>query len=151
MPGSAPDRAPPKGKRVSLMNALKHGLTAQQVTLFDEVLEEFEAFQRKLIAALRPKSAVEQALAERVALCAWRLRRVYRIEAGLFRKTQRTWSSGAPVETREIETVFLRLSSEGDELAKLTRYETTMERSLQRALNALERRQAMRLRPASRL
>jgi hypothetical protein len=133
-----------EGKRTSRMNALKHGLTAQQVTLFDESVEDFQAFQAKLVAALQPKGAVELHLAERVALCAWRLRRVYRIESGLFRKTRKSWSSGAPADAQEIETVFLRLVSHGDELAKLTRYETSIERSLQRALRSLERRQAMR-------
>jgi hypothetical protein len=132
------------GKRISRVNALKHGLTAQQVTLFDESVEEFQAFQAKLETALQPKGAVELHLAERVALCAWRLRRVYRIETGLFRKTRKSWSNGAAAETQEIETVFLRLVSQDDELAKLTRYETSIERSLQRALRALERRQAMR-------
>jgi hypothetical protein len=116
----------PEGKRIARMNALKHGLTAQQVTLFDEAVEEFEAFQRKLTGALRPKGAIEQALAERVALCAWRLRRVYRIEAGLFRKTRRCSVNGIVSEAQEIETVFLRLISQDDELAKLSRYETTM-------------------------
>jgi hypothetical protein len=134
----------PDGKRISRMNALKHGLTAQQVTLFDESLDDFQAFQTKLVAALQPQGAVELHLAERVALCAWRLRRVDRIETGLFRKTCKSWSNGATTETQEIETVFLRLVSQDDELAKLTRYETSIERSLQRALRALERRQAMR-------
>jgi hypothetical protein len=40
--------------------------------------------------------------------------------------------------------VFLRLASHEDDLSKLTRYETTLERSLQRALRALERRQILR-------
>jgi hypothetical protein len=134
----------PDGKRVSRMNALKHGLTAQQVTLFDDSVEDFQAFQGKLVTALQPKGAVESHLAERVALCAWRLRRLYRIETGLFCKTRKSWSTGAAVETQEIEAVFLRLVSHDDELAKLTRYETSIERSLQRALRSLERRQAMR-------
>ena len=60
----------PDGKRISRMNALKHGLTAQQVTLFDESVDDFQAFQAKLVTALQPKGAVELHLAERVALCA---------------------------------------------------------------------------------
>jgi hypothetical protein len=134
----------PEGKRHTRMNALRHGLTAQQLVLFDESVEDFQPFQAKLMAALQPKGAVELHLAERVALCAWRLRRVYRIETGLFRKTRRSWNNGGAAETQEIETVFLRLVSQDDELAKLTRYETSIERSLQRALIALDRRQATR-------
>lgn len=133
-----------QGKRTSRMNALKHGLTAEQVTLFDERLEDFEAFHAELIPALRPEGAIEEALAERVVLCAWRLRRVYRIETGLFCKTRKSWNGNNASTTPDIEVVFLRLGSRDDELAKLTRYETSVERSLQRALGALERRQALR-------
>lgn len=133
-----------EGKQASRMNALKHGLTAQHVTLFDERLEDFEGFHAELLAALRPEGAVEMALAERAVLCAWRLRRVYRIETGLFCKTRKAWTNGTAATSKEIEVVFLRLASQEDELSKLTRYETSLERSLQRALRALERRQAMR-------
>jgi hypothetical protein len=133
-----------RGKEASCMNALKHGLTAQQVTLFDERPEDFEAFHSELLVALAPQSTVELALAERAALCAWRLRRVYRIETGLFRKARKAWGNGAAATTNEIAVVFLRLASQEDDLSKLTRYEITLERSLQRALRALERRQAIR-------
>jgi hypothetical protein len=46
------------GKRTIRMNALKHQLTAQHVTLFDERLEDFQAFHAELRAALKPKGAV---------------------------------------------------------------------------------------------
>ena len=132
------------GLRISSMNALKHGLTARHVTVFDESAGDFEAFQRQLIIALRPKGALETTLAERVVLCAWRLRRVYRIETGLFCKTRTSGANGHATTTNDIDIVFLRLASHDDELSKLTRYETSIERSLQRALRALERRQAQR-------
>jgi hypothetical protein len=41
-------------------------------------------------------------------------------------------------------TVYTRLSSQRDDLAKLSRYEGSIERSLRRALLDLERRQARR-------
>jgi hypothetical protein len=134
----------PQGKAAIRFNALKHGLTAQHITLFDECAEDFEAFHAELVAALRPKGALEQALAERAVLCAWRLRRVYRFETGLFRKARGTWSNGTAETTSDVAVVFLRLASNEDDLAKLSRYETTLERSLQRALRALERRQLLR-------
>jgi hypothetical protein len=81
---------------------------------------------------------------EHAIMCAWRLRRVYRIETGLFRKAWKAWTNGTAATSQEIKVVFLRLASQEDELSKLTRYKTSLERSLQRALKALERRQAMR-------
>jgi hypothetical protein len=133
-----------RGKEVTRMNALKHGLTAQHVTLFDERAEDFAVFHNELISALAPRGTVELALAERAVLCAWRLRRVYRIETGLFRKARKAWGNGAAASTNEIAVVFLRLASQEDDLSKLTRYEVSLERSLHRALKALEYRQAIR-------
>lgn len=72
------------GKNRAKFNALKHGLTAEQITVFDERPEDFENFHLGLVAALTPIGALEEQLVERIAVCAWRLRRVYRIEANLF-------------------------------------------------------------------
>jgi hypothetical protein len=133
-----------RGKQVSSLNALRHGLTAQHVTLFDESEEDFRGFHGDLMAALKPEGAMEFHLAERVVLCAWRLRRVYRIETGLFRKRRTSWVNGEAASTNEVDVVFLRLAAQDNDLAKLSRYETSIERSLQRALGALERSQARR-------
>jgi hypothetical protein len=72
------------GQAASRMNALKHGLTAEQVVLFDEDVEEFQLFFRKWLQACKPKGFIEHQMVERIAICAWRLRRVYRIETQLF-------------------------------------------------------------------
>jgi hypothetical protein len=132
------------GRHISSMNALKHGLTAQHAIVFDEAIEDFQAFHGELLSELRPRGGFELALAERVILCAWRLRRVYRIETGLFCRTRKSGANGEATTTNDIDVVFLRLASHDDELAKLTRYETSLERSLQRAFRALERQQRER-------
>lgn len=133
------------GRAIASRNALKHGLTAERVTLFDEQREEFERFYAELIAALKPHGPMEQQLAERITINAWRLRRAYRVESGLFERVRSAWREGATEQTSDIDLVFLRLStSGGDELAKLSRYEAAIERSLRRALLDLERRQRKR-------
>jgi hypothetical protein len=131
----------PEGRAVSRMNALKHGLTAQQIVLFDERPENFEAFFDEIVDALKPTDPIETQLAERIAVCAWRLRRAYRIEAAMFENVRQTWINGAPATTAKIEQLFIRVSAHEDHLAKLSRYEVNLERLLQRALLALERRQ----------
>jgi hypothetical protein len=85
------------GKDRAKGNALKHGLTAAQITVFDERPEDFERFYSGLLAALIPSGALEEQLVERIAVCAWRLRRVYRIEAHLFS----TPASGEPTVKAE--------------------------------------------------
>ncbi len=44
-------------RRISSMNALKHGLTARHATVFDETVEDLQAFHGELMTALRPKGA----------------------------------------------------------------------------------------------
>ena len=135
------------GRAIARRNALKHGLTAERIVLFDEQEDEFERFYSELIAALKPQGPMEQQLAERVAINAGRLRRAYRLESGLFERARSAWREGATERTSDLDLVFLRLStSQGDELGKLSRYEAAIERSLRRALQDLERRQ--RRRPA---
>jgi hypothetical protein len=133
-----------RGRRISSMNALKHGLTAEHVTVFDEAEADFRRFHRQLMRVLRPEGAMEAQLAERAIICAWRLRRVYRIETGMFSKARKLWAPTGPSLTSDIETVYTRLSSQRDDLAKLSRYEANIERSLRRALLDLDRRQARR-------
>lgn len=66
---------------------------------------------------------MEAQLAERAVICAWRLRRVYRIETGMFSKARKFWAPTGPTMASDIETVYTRLSSQRDNLAKLSLYE----------------------------
>lgn len=126
-------RRPPKGGRAAL-----------GVILFDELPEKFERFYDDLVDALGPRDAVEDVLAERIAVCAWRLRRIYRIDSGLFSKARVSGHNGKLTRTRDIELVFLRLTSGDDTLAKLSRYEASLERSLDYATRHLRSRQFTR-------
>src|SRR5713101_3769219 len=98
-----------EGSANSKMNALKHGLTAKQVTLLDEKSEDFEAFYGHMINALCPVGALEEQLVERIVVCTWRLRRVYRIEAQLFAAAEPYVERG---ERNKFEAKFARTYSE---------------------------------------
>ena len=86
-----------KGKGRARLNALKHGLRAQDIVLASEDGREFESLRRALITELGPEGSLEEQLAERIVVCLWRLRRVYPIEAGIF-----VWESLA-IERRDAE------------------------------------------------
>ena len=73
-----------EGKAASRLNALKHGLTAQQLILFDETEADFDAFFADLVADYAPVDTAESILVERIAVTHWRLRRVWRAEAAAF-------------------------------------------------------------------
>jgi hypothetical protein len=75
------------GRSRSSRNALKHGLTAEKVTIDGEDPKQFEAFRDDVLESLRPEGAIEEQLAERIVLCWWRLRRVCRMEADIARRS----------------------------------------------------------------
>jgi hypothetical protein len=118
---------------------LKHGLTVREVIAFDECAEQFEQFYQELASALGARDAVEELMVERIVICAWRLRRVYRIESGLLSRARTAWTTAGPKVTRDIDLVFMRLGSGDDELAKLTRYEMALERCVITTLRELHR------------
>ena len=72
------------GKRKVALNALKHGLLSQHVVLPNEDESEFIDFSRRLTSTLRPAGELEEMLVGAIAASAWRLRRLIRVERGLF-------------------------------------------------------------------
>ncbi len=72
------------GKAESKMNAMKHGLLAADLVVRGEDPAEFTRVLENLVDELQPQGPLEEQLVERVGACMWRLRRLYRIEAGIF-------------------------------------------------------------------
>ncbi len=72
------------GKAASKMNAMKHGLLAAEFVVRGEDPAEFTRVLESLIDEFQPQGSLEEQLVERVAACMWRLRRLYRVEAGIF-------------------------------------------------------------------
>ena len=129
------------GRAVARQNALKHGLTARHVIVFDEAEADFADFHDEMVRALAPADAVEAALAERIILCAWRLRRAGRAEAARLNSASAKRAREYPQWRNAIDTA---LSDGGVAMAIIARYEIQIERSLYRAMASLERRQARR-------
>ena len=74
-----------EGKTIAARNALRHGLLAEDVILDDEDPHLFEERRDAMCAHLDPRGELEDVLVERIVACAWRLRRLQRIEASVFR------------------------------------------------------------------
>lgn len=72
-----------KGKAVSRFNAVRHGLTAEEIVIPGEVEQDFRQLHQRLITELDPKGVLETQIVERIAVAFWRLRRSSRIEAGI--------------------------------------------------------------------
>jgi hypothetical protein len=71
------------GKARSSQNALRHGLRSELPVLPGERARDWEAHQAGILRSLAPVGALEEALAQRVALCLWRQRRVILYEVGV--------------------------------------------------------------------
>src|ERR1039458_4008529 len=76
----------PAGKAKVSANALKHGLTGRDVVLPGENPDDFDSFRAGLLTSLDPQGELEGALAERIVVDFWRLRRVSIFEATLHRR-----------------------------------------------------------------
>jgi len=72
----------PEGRIAVRLNASTHGiLSAQPVVNAYERTEDWEAHREAIVGSLAPEGGMERALAERVALCSWRLNRVVLYES----------------------------------------------------------------------
>jgi hypothetical protein len=74
----------PEGKDAVRLNALKHGLLSQESILPDEDEEALRELDEQMRNELQPVGVLENLQVERIVFCYWRLRRVGRVEAGIF-------------------------------------------------------------------
>jgi hypothetical protein len=74
----------PEGKTTARLNATKHGLLSQEVLLPGEDEAALKELDERLRAELQPVGEMESLLVERIIDATWRLRRLSRVEAGIF-------------------------------------------------------------------
>ncbi|MCI0627649.1 MAG: hypothetical protein L0387_39365 [Acidobacteria bacterium] len=75
------------GRRRSSRNAVKHGIFSTVATIKGESRVEFDAFLKGLQESLRPVGALESLLVEKLALLAWRYRRMVIAEGAEIQKS----------------------------------------------------------------
>ncbi len=139
-----------EGKNAIRLNAAKHGLCSKEVVIQAGHGKESEAEFRSLLAQVwedcQPAGFREEALAEEIAICYWRLRRAYRCEKGEIQKGFALLTSNEPLYSKDKldaakEGAFLPGKTATD---NIVRYETTIKRHLYRAMDQLERLQRRR-------
>jgi hypothetical protein len=121
----------------SSMNALRHGLTAKQIVLPGEDAEEYEVLREDTIKTYKPANTTEAVLVEELCAASWRLMRARGQETAILEKLlgERAGSHA------EFATLFIEKPKE---IARLTRYITTIERAYYRALSKLDKMQQER-------
>jgi len=68
----------PEGKDISKFNALKHGILSEAITEYDKDI--YQGLHQRLVEEFGPKTAIEEILVERIALCYLRLSRAAKVE-----------------------------------------------------------------------
>jgi hypothetical protein len=137
----------PNGKTRVSRNAIKHGLLARQIVLQDDDPQENPADLDRLVDELRdhfaPEGPLERLLLERIAVCYWRLRRAYRFEAQAIHDHRTGAANPAAQIFRQMTgtesgPTTHALPTKSD-LDKLLRYETMIDRELNRTMAQLFR------------
>jgi hypothetical protein len=74
----------PEGKAAVRLNALKHGLLSREILLPGENEVALRELGEHLKAELQPVGELENLLVDRIVASIWRLRRLGRVETGIF-------------------------------------------------------------------
>lgn len=144
-----------QGKGRSRWNAFKHGILAYDLLILatddHEEVKEFEELAGALWMDREPVGKLEEILVERIAVCIWRQKRALRCEAGLTQLDR--YSHMEDVARFKHDYGCEKLSHwptdrfslpDAEGIDRILRYETAIQRQMDRALDQLERLQRRR-------
>ena len=117
----------PDGKDAVRLNALRHGLLSEEILLPGEDEEALRELTEGLRDELQPVGELEGLLVDRITSLLWRLRRLARVEAGVF--LQESYGDVRDSDASTLGLAFIRDGNGANAFSKLSRYETTMERA----------------------
>jgi len=107
----------PEGQARASQNARTHGLTARDLVVAPDELEEFQELLNGYQTDVQPQGAIQQTLFDELVGAAWNLRRVRRMEAAL-----------GSTDDEEVQK----------KLDRLSRHKCRIERTFHRSLKELK-------------
>lgn len=144
-----------EGKAITKLNALKHGLLSSEVLLKGEDKDDLIKLSNQIRESLQPVVEMEHLLTDRIIANFWRLRRAMEVE-----RATMEWErfnergeidlsfGGYPRDEKLEEEQKIRKKVRdmiaNNETEQILRYESTIERSIYKALHELQRLQAAR-------
>jgi hypothetical protein len=137
----------PEGKAVSKLNATKHGLLSKEVLLSGENEKSLVGLGKRLRAYIQPVGELEVILTDRVITNTWRLKRTLGVEKATMewqREYELRDTFGSDPKSEQTQRKATRDMISNNDIEKLIRYETAIERSLYKALHELQRIQLAR-------
>jgi hypothetical protein len=117
-----------EGKSAVRLNALSHGLRSEEILLRGEDEEALRELGERLRNELQPAGELENLLVERIIASYWRLRRVGRVEAGIF-----AWKRSEELAERAEREAQGYESDEAEGIRRLLRITITDEKKHQEA------------------
>ena len=133
----------PEGKAASARNSLRHGLTSRAVVLPGEDPEDFDALRDAYAEQFQPATQLEMDLVEAMAVARFRLRRVAIIETHLLVNKILDDSDSGPYENDD-QNIADAFDQSNASIGLLTRYESSLDRTFDRALKQLQSLQKTR-------
>ncbi len=154
----------PEGKAAVRLNSCYHGLRSREAVLIPEDQDEFDALLAAFTERFAPADAFELSLVRQLVTAEWNLRRIVRIQSGLFAyRTEKARDyeerpselparkSTKAERIADDETYFLGVTffqnCGGEALTRLARYEAATRRAFYTALKQLESRPPRRANP----
>jgi hypothetical protein len=128
------------GKEVVRLNAVTHGLLTKEALLAGEDGSLLANLTERYTAELRPETEMEVLLMERIVSCIWRLRRVLRVEKNYINAELKSREPAIADWTGIAAFTQTNMAS----WQSMSRYETTIERQMYKAMHELERIQRIR-------
>jgi hypothetical protein len=111
----------PQGKDAVRLNALKHGLLSQEVLIPGEDPSALKELAERWVAALRPVGELEIGFVEDVIASDWRLRRLRKVEAGVFSwQLYGEWQERAQSEAKSYVRGVLEYIVEDEDTTTIT-------------------------------
>jgi hypothetical protein len=140
------------GKRISRMNALKHGMSANIVVLPYEDEVEYHELRAQLVESYSPATNQELMLVDQIAASYWRTMRSRAYEREMLsgqvrtRKVDNGLSPAINCNSDDLATAVVLTKEPQESFENYFRYDASIERAYYRAISALERLQSRRTR-----
>jgi hypothetical protein len=138
-----------EGRKISSMNAIKHGLNARTPVLSNETDDEHAALLHSYVQDLQPVGATEMEAVVDMVNAKWRQRRLLNIEVEMFElqfsKQEKQLDAAYQPYNEVVEHTFaFRELAESRGLAMLSQMESRLKRDYSRALSDLLRLRRLR-------
>jgi len=138
----------PEGKQRSSLNAIKHGLCAQDPLVPGEDPDAYKQHIREIKLDLKPTGATESDLVEQIADISWRLKRLSRIESAVITEFYDDAAEHPRNQGTDKDLIGEALAHHNrlDALNRLSRYEGQLSRRYHRALKEFHDTRKKRIR-----